>query len=459
MSDEVNAQECAIQLARVCGRLIRNARLLAELESNRASSRWLGIPIRHIGGKESPCDYGQLLAMLTTEWKIDVDRLVHSDSADSGSLPSSQVATNLNEAMVDFNAARHELKRLMPNANDVFDVPTILKLREPRKYPKFGNVQRTTMTEAVLDFSNETFEKHDVPLMTAIHELGQIPEPEGKVVERQICREFRSVVLDAGTEPGELHTTAVEPDEMLRQVSNLADAASASEPAGDSSTTAETDGEQHSEPRILPSRAPATASGQTSSDPPDLPVDFVFRPDGDGYFISAFGESGHFGDLLGFRDLYRLVQTPDVAVGMSLLAGEAKAESISKDDTITPADLKVVEKAVKGLLADLAATESDMERKELQSEIDKHTEFLKKNTGLRGRSRDLNATHQTGLRSKIIDRIKTAIAKLRAASPPMPKTADHFYGTERRIHAKGESYVYSPGSDAPAWKTAPEQPA
>lgn len=191
MSDEVNAQECAIQLARVCARLIRNARLLAELQSYRAPPRWPSIPIRHNDGNKSKVGSGLLLEFLTTKWKIDVDRLVHSDSADAGSLPSSQVATNLNEAIVDFKAARHDLKRLMPNANDVIDEPTILKLREPRNEQKFGNVQGTTMTEAVLEFSNEAVEKNGVSLIDAIRELGRLPEPKGKVVGRQICREFQ----------------------------------------------------------------------------------------------------------------------------------------------------------------------------------------------------------------------------------------------------------------------------
>lgn len=187
----------------------------------------------------------------------------------------------------------------------------------------------------------------------------------------------------------------------------------------------------------------------------------IFQVDGDVYLIEAFGESGRFSRLMGFIDIQRLIQTPDIAVGMSLLVGETKAELLSTDAAVTPEALNAARDKLRELMseresinADSDSVSAQLELTEVQNEIDQLTDYISKNTGLRGRSRNLNAKHQTAMRSKIHDRIETAIAKLKACKPPLLKTATHF---EQAIHAVGDGYVYEPGPSSPAWQTAPKQ--
>lgn len=168
---------------------------------------------------------------------------------------------------------------------------------------------------------------------------------------------------------------------------------------------------------------------------------YCFWPDGDGYYIEAFGESGHFKARggKGFHDIYRLVQSPNVPVKMATLQGFENEESLSIDDAVDPRAKRELESRMRSLAKDIESAENEFEKRELQSEFQQLADYQKSSIGKAGKSRDLNSRQRTNWRTGIIDRIRNARKKLQDASPPMLRTARHL---EECICAEGDSFVY-----------------
>ena len=187
------------------------------------------------------------------------------------------------------------------------------------------------------------------------------------------------------------------------------------------------------------------ANGQTEPQ-------FIFRPDGNGFYLEGFGERGHFKSLKGLADLWRLVQSPGVGVVMlELDAGmgtkRAVGDGQSRQPIIEADELRLLNTARKRYQAEVDDAENDTERRDSQEMLNKCIEAIRAMTGNKGKPRDLNNPNDR-LRPKIDGRIKTAC---NAVQITCPKLAEHFAAT---CSADGPCYVYSPGIARLKWDTS-----
>jgi len=186
---------------------------------------------------------------------------------------------------------------------------------------------------------------------------------------------------------------------------------------------------------------------------------FVFAPDGDGYCIVGFGESGHFKNLKGFGIIARLVQTPSVPVAMLELVGAGGDQRIgadkrSRQEGLDPSALKEARDKLVELRQDYETAKAQNNTVEMdvtQRQIDKLESSLMQAMGLTGRSRDINSEADK-LRPKILGTLKTAYGHLRKARPSMKELANHF---EAAISSEsGVFLVYRPTTPI-EWQTSP----
>jgi len=194
--------------------------------------------------------------------------------------------------------------------------------------------------------------------------------------------------------------------------------------------------------------------GQPTSEP------YFFAPEGSGYYIAGFGESGHVTRLKGFKIIAKLIRQPGQPVSMLELTGGAADEGIAQDhhSRQEAADTKAINDA-RDMLRELYADLENAQRKDnfnsveadvTQRQIDELETYLKSAVGVSGRTRDLNRLADK-LRPKIHRNLSTAYKTLRDACPPMAEIADHF---EAAIGAESGSFAYRPAV-LPEWTDSP----
>jgi len=186
---------------------------------------------------------------------------------------------------------------------------------------------------------------------------------------------------------------------------------------------------------------------------------FIFRKNGTVFYIEGFGERGAVHDLKGFRQIFRLIQTPGRSVLMLELveAGDDEriaADQRSKQPLLDSEGNTKIYKKIQSEKADLEKYKRNNDNAQAQlceEQIEKLAEYLRKATGLGGRDRNLNANHNR-LRPKISGTLSTAYKKLYNADPSMKKLAEHF---ESSIFADGTgtSFIYQPAlTPSPEWR-------
>lgn len=156
------------------------------------------------------------------------------------------------------------------------------------------------------------------------------------------------------------------------------------------------------------------------SPPPTKPSDcppneFVFRRDGDGWFISGFGEKGHFSDIVGFQYIHKLLQSPGKPIGtVSLLTDGQPIRIPGSDDIIDAEGLKEIDKKLK----DIQYRREEAERnndiglcQQLDEEKERLTNELRSTLDISGRSRKLN-DERKNIQSRVLMAIKRAREKL-----------------------------------------------
>ena len=163
-------------------------------------------------------------------------------------------------------------------------------------------------------------------------------------------------------------------------------------------------------PDKLVTRNPkATGQGGEADD-----AEFVFRPDGDGYFVRGFGEQGHVTakGAKGLHDIFRLVQSPGVPVPMLELDAGVGTQQLDGDshsqqpvaDSKTRQDITAKRKQ---LQADIDNADTEVERNESRAELETLDAEAVKLFGLAGKPRDLNNPNDQ-LRPKLLKRKTTA---------------------------------------------------
>lgn len=185
-------------------------------------------------------------------------------------------------------------------------------------------------------------------------------------------------------------------------------------------------------------------------------ADLVFRPDGNGYFIKRFDESGHFSmkGTKGLHDLFKLIQVPDIGILMTDLDGvgtqQSKKDPHSRQPVADGETFNQIAAERKRHQMDLENADNDLDRTELQQKIEKLDAAAMQLKGIKGKPRDLNNPFNK-LRPKIFDRIKTAINEIR---PTMPAAAEHF---DLAIKSESGRFIYSPDDPNVKWDTLPKK--
>lgn len=179
---------------------------------------------------------------------------------------------------------------------------------------------------------------------------------------------------------------------------------------------------------------------------------FIFRPDGNGFYLEGFGERGHFAanGAKGLYDLFRLIQTPGVPVPMRELdagpgATRAAGDGQSRQPIIENAELRRLNTDRMRYKAEVDDAENDTERADSQKELDKCIEAIRAMTGLNGKPRDLNNPINK-LRPKLWKRIEAARDKIRKAG--CGELADHF---QAAVRSELGCIVYRPIRPQPKW--------
>jgi len=195
----------------------------------------------------------------------------------------------------------------------------------------------------------------------------------------------------------------------------------------------------------VPPTDTAGAATELEDQQPAAPVrkpEFVLAPDGDGYFVRAFGAEGHFSNLAGFRDLDRLLRSPGKPVSMTELDSQPEhGSSRSRQPTLDPPARKDIEKDIERLRLEVSGAENEVEKADSQEKLDELLSRYKSATGIGGKSRDMNDP-AGNLRARINGRIETVRKTLRKASPSLAALADHLESPT--IRAEGLTFIYDP---------------
>jgi hypothetical protein len=185
--------------------------------------------------------------------------------------------------------------------------------------------------------------------------------------------------------------------------------------------------------------------------------EYVFRRDGDGWFIKAFGERGHFPGLVGLERLARLVKAAGRPVPMTELvsggdpkkrvsATEAAAAGLASDGTsfeplVDEQAVEALKKEIKETAVAICQAEKvgDVTQAEIyRNQLAKLEGQYKAVTRPGGKPRKFR-TEIDRLRPAIHQSISRACQRLRKAG--MKNTAAHF---EVSYRAEGNGFIYSP---------------
>jgi hypothetical protein len=215
------------------------------------------------------------------------------------------------------------------------------------------------------------------------------------------------------------------------------------------------------EPVAIAQSQPAV--GENRTDEGELADEFVFAPDGDGYYIAGFGERGHLSAKAckGLNQLYRLVQSPGEPVPMLELLGCADEprfalDQHTKQPAIDGAELQRLRQRLADARCDLESAKADgntVEEEHCLEEIEAVEPALQKLVGMGGKPRDLN--NPLGKwRATIWGSIKRAVAKMHGLNSPMKELANHF---DAAISSETGSFIYRQ-ANAEKWRTSPLTP-
>ena len=191
----------------------------------------------------------------------------------------------------------------------------------------------------------------------------------------------------------------------------------------------------------------STATAALADEGQNKPVEFVFRPSGNGYEIMAFREHGHATSLKGLPAICRLLESPNKPVPMALLGAGAATLSDTKHLAADNETIKAAKKRMKELSSEIGVTKSSMDREKLQSEFKKIEAYCRSATGKGGKARDLNQAEIDKLRVVIRRQINRVI---KAIDESMPQTAVHL---DSSISAIGSNYIYKPDNNSIEWLT------
>jgi len=204
--------------------------------------------------------------------------------------------------------------------------------------------------------------------------------------------------------------------------------------------------------RLAGNRGGKTPKG-TAETPPS---EFVFRRDGDGWFIRAFGKEGHFKDRKGFAYLAVLIERAGKPVPIVELIERVEGSPLKKEcwqsvkgtfqqilDDQALQDIlrrvKELDEAIEDATRRQDITEAEVFRRERDWLLEQYSATRARN----GKSRNF-PTLTNKMSSAISQALRRARDTLREAG--MDELADHLKAFSK---ANEDSYIYSPSPDIP----------
>jgi hypothetical protein len=185
--------------------------------------------------------------------------------------------------------------------------------------------------------------------------------------------------------------------------------------------------------------------------------EWIWAPDGNGYFVAGLGERGHFAKLKGLSMIEKLVHSPGQPVLMILLVGgtaeKPKGDKHSKQLVMDRETLREVYNRCKVLRAEIEKDETEgrtVDADESRVELEQLKQQLKAAVGIKGKVRDLNDLANK-LRPSIHGALDRVYGAMRKANPPLTELANHL---KSAISSESATFVYRPAMQV-SWKTAP----
>jgi hypothetical protein len=181
--------------------------------------------------------------------------------------------------------------------------------------------------------------------------------------------------------------------------------------------------------------------------------EFIFAPDGDGYFIRGLGGEGHFQRLKGFNCISRLIQELGKPVAMAELISDfgkvTAGQESSYQDVLDDEARRNYRERLRQAKSDLAQAETEGDHTtavESRDEIEFVENELKSSTGIGLRQRNLNDTTKNW-GPTIHGNLKTAYKKLRDGG--LANLAEHF---EAAISSESGAFIYRPAGMSIEWQ-------
>ncbi|GAB6187538.1 hypothetical protein JCM17478_30400 [Thermopirellula anaerolimosa] len=187
--------------------------------------------------------------------------------------------------------------------------------------------------------------------------------------------------------------------------------------------------------------------------------EFVFRRNGGGWFIRAFGKQGYFGNLRGFEHIAKLLEAPGKRVPMTHLAGgqcgttttaDAAEEGLHAEGVPQPMideqAQQDIKRELKRLQEEIADAESEGDVVAVQDSRAKLNQLLEqyKDTRKPGGETKNFPTPVDRMRSQITKALNRVYKQLHQAG--LKQLADHLRVS---ISAQGDSFIYSPTPSIP----------
>jgi len=204
------------------------------------------------------------------------------------------------------------------------------------------------------------------------------------------------------------------------------------------------------------SQNPSEAENQTklALDAPEPQAgeqpEYIFRRDGDGWFVRAFGVEGHFKASRGFECLARLLAQSGVSAPLAYLAAEDSGAALKFATTGQVAETVIDKEALKQYHDKIKDYNAGIERalrdgregdaEHLRAEREHLIDHIAEVTGLGGKLRH-NKSEQGKIRDQIRKALDRAYKALRQAKPPLNDLADHL---QAFIQPTDEGFIYNP---------------
>jgi len=212
------------------------------------------------------------------------------------------------------------------------------------------------------------------------------------------------------------------------------------------------------------SQNPSEAENQTklALDAPEPQAgeqpEYIFRRDGDGWFVRAFGVEGHFKASRGFECLARLLAQSGVSAPLAYLAAEDSGAALKFATTGQVAETVIDKEALKQYHDKIKDYNAGIERalrdgregdaEHLRAEREHLIDHIAEVTGLGGKLRH-NKSEQGKIRDQIRKALDRAYKALRQAKPPLNDLADHL---QAFIQPTDEGFIYNPAPPID-WRT------